>query len=107
MADIADNAANLVRHEQRALTTGAWLLGILAVASVAVLVGGRMADQTRRVGLLKAVGGTPGLGRGGAARRVRGPGPGRCGAGLAVGWLAARCSAIPGRASSAVPVRRR
>jgi len=26
-----------------------------------VLVGGRMADQTRRVGLLKAVGGTPGL----------------------------------------------
>jgi ABC-type antimicrobial peptide transport system permease subunit len=37
------------------------LLGILAIASVAVLVGGRMADQTRRVGLLKAVGGTPGL----------------------------------------------
>jgi ABC-type lipoprotein release transport system permease subunit len=59
--DIADNAANLVRNEQRALTTGAWLLGILAVSSVAVLVGGRMADQTRRVGLLKAVGGTPGL----------------------------------------------
>ena len=31
------------------------------MASVAVLVGGRMADQTRRVGLLKAVGGTPRL----------------------------------------------
>jgi ABC-type antimicrobial peptide transport system permease subunit len=31
------------------------------VASVAVLVGGRMAEQTRRVGLLKAVGSTPGL----------------------------------------------
>jgi ABC-type antimicrobial peptide transport system permease subunit len=59
--DIADNAANLVRNEQRALTTGAGLLAILAIASVAVLVGGRMADQTRRVGLLKAVGGTPGL----------------------------------------------
>ncbi len=59
--DIADNAANLVRNEQRALTTGASLLAILAVASVAVLVGGRMADQTRRVGLLKAIGGTPGL----------------------------------------------
>jgi len=28
---------------------------------VAVLVGGRMAEQTRRVGLLKAIGGTPGL----------------------------------------------
>jgi ABC-type lipoprotein release transport system permease subunit len=41
------------------LRTGGWLLGLLAVASVAVLVGGRMADQTRRVGLLKAVGGTP------------------------------------------------
>jgi ABC-type lipoprotein release transport system permease subunit len=40
---------------------GAWLLGLLAVASVSVLVGGRMADQTRRVGLLKAVGGTPRL----------------------------------------------
>jgi ABC-type antimicrobial peptide transport system permease subunit len=34
---------------------------LLAIASVAVLVGGRMADQIRRVGLLKAVGGTPGL----------------------------------------------
>jgi putative ABC transport system permease protein len=37
------------------------LLAVLAVASVAVVVGGRMASQTRRVGLLKAVGGTPGL----------------------------------------------
>jgi putative ABC transport system permease protein len=59
--DIRDNAANLVRNEQRALTTGSSLLAILAVASVAVLVGGRMADQTRRVGLLKAVGSTPAL----------------------------------------------
>ncbi|HEY3684504.1 MAG TPA: FtsX-like permease family protein [Streptosporangiaceae bacterium] len=40
---------------------GDWLLGLLAMASLSVLVGGRMADQTRRVGLLKAVGGTPGL----------------------------------------------
>ena len=40
---------------------GAWLLGLLAVASVAVLVGGRMAEHTRRIGLLKAVGATPGL----------------------------------------------
>ena len=32
---------------------------MLASASVVVLVGGRMAEQTRRVGLLKAVGGTP------------------------------------------------
>jgi putative ABC transport system permease protein len=34
---------------------------LLALASVAVLVGGRLAEGTRRVGLLKAVGGTPGL----------------------------------------------
>jgi putative ABC transport system permease protein len=53
--------ADLEHNEQRALLIGSRLLGLLAVASVAVLVGGRMADQTRRVGLLKAVGGTPGL----------------------------------------------
>ena len=53
--------AHLVRNEQRALLTGSWLLALLALASVAVLVGGRMADQLRRVGLLKAVGGTPRL----------------------------------------------
>jgi putative ABC transport system permease protein len=58
---ILDNANNIVRNERNALTAGAWLLSVLAVASVAVLVGGRLADQTRRVGLLKAVGGTPGL----------------------------------------------
>jgi ABC-type lipoprotein release transport system permease subunit len=59
--DISGASANLVSNQRRALLTGAWLLGLLAVASVAVLVGGRMADQIRRVGLLKAVGGTPGL----------------------------------------------
>ena len=46
---------------QIVMLVGTWLLGLLAVASVAVLVGGRMADQTRRVGLLKAVGATPKL----------------------------------------------
>ncbi|RIQ29556.1 FtsX-like permease family protein [Jiangella rhizosphaerae] len=58
---IYEQVTHIERNAQRVLLTGAWLLGILAVASVAVLVGGRMADQTRRVGLLKAVGGTPGL----------------------------------------------
>lgn len=42
-----------------ALLTGVWALALLGVACVAVLVGGRLADQTRRVGLLKAVGATP------------------------------------------------
>ena len=54
-------SANLVRNQRKALLTGGWLLVLLAVASVAVLVGGRMADQIRRVGLLKAVGATPSL----------------------------------------------
>jgi ABC-type lipoprotein release transport system permease subunit len=59
--DIRDASGNVVRNQRRALLTGAWLLALLAVASVAVLVGGRIADQIRRVGLLKAVGGTPRL----------------------------------------------
>jgi putative ABC transport system permease protein len=51
----------LVADEQSVLNPGSWLLGLLAVATVAVLTGGRMAEQTRRVGRLKAAGGTPGL----------------------------------------------
>jgi putative ABC transport system permease protein len=58
---IRDEATEVARDAQILLLVGAWLLGLLAVASVSVLVGGRLADQTRRVGLLKAVGGTPGL----------------------------------------------
>jgi ABC-type lipoprotein release transport system permease subunit len=58
---ISEANGNLVKNERRALLTGGWLLGLLALASIAVLVGGRMADQIRRVGLIKAVGGTPGL----------------------------------------------
>ena len=49
----------LVQDEQSVLSPGAWLTGLLAIACVAVLAGGRMAERTRRVGLLKAVGGTP------------------------------------------------
>lgn len=59
--DLLDHHTNLVQNQQLVLLNGSSLVGILAVASVAVLVGGRMADQTRRVGLLKAVGGTPSL----------------------------------------------
>jgi putative ABC transport system permease protein len=53
--------AAFLRTDQAFLFTGATLLGLLALASVAVLVGGRLAEGTRRVGLLKATGGTPGL----------------------------------------------
>lgn len=59
--EILEEATQRARDAQILLMIGAWLLGLLAVASVSVLVGGRMADQTRRVGLLKAVGGTPSL----------------------------------------------
>ncbi len=58
---IRADTAGLVENERRVLLTAGWLLGFFAVASVSVLVGGRMADQIRRVGLLKAVGGAPGL----------------------------------------------
>lgn len=55
----ADN--RVIANVQLFLFTASSLLALLAMASVAVLVGGRMAEQTRRVGLLKAVGGTPRL----------------------------------------------
>ena len=93
----------LVQDEQSVLSPGAWLTGLLAIASVAVLAGGRMAERTRRVGLLKAVGGTPGtvavvllaenlvLALFAAA------------AGLAIGWLAAPLVASPGAALVGTP----
>ena len=58
---IQDGHDQVVQDQQEVLRIGSWLLGLLAPASVAVLVGGRLADQTRRVGLLKAVGGSPRL----------------------------------------------
>jgi hypothetical protein len=59
--DIRKASGDVVENQRRALLTGGWLLALLALASIAVLVGGRMAAQIRRVGLLKAVGGTPRL----------------------------------------------
>jgi putative ABC transport system permease protein len=56
----ADDSAT-ISEEQQLLQVGSGLLAMIAVAGIAVLVGGRMADQTRRVGLLKAVGATPRL----------------------------------------------
>ena len=59
--DIAAADALLISDEQAVLVPGAALLCLLALAGVAVLVGGRLAENTRRVGLLKAAGGTPSL----------------------------------------------
>jgi putative ABC transport system permease protein len=93
---IAQQDNNLVLNEQRALLVGSWLLGLLAVASVAVIVGGRLAEQTRRVGLLKAVGGTPRF----VALMLLGENLllalAAAAAGLGVGWLAAPLLTSPG-----------
>jgi hypothetical protein len=58
---IASAAGRGVEMEQQVLLVGSLLLGILAIASVAVLAGGRMAGQVRRVGMLKAAGASPEL----------------------------------------------
>ena len=56
---ISLDAAKLINGPRTVLLVGSGLLVILALASVTVLVGGRLSEQTRRVGLLKAIGATP------------------------------------------------
>src|SRR5580704_12256989 len=95
---LASSYGLLVTDEQSVLVPGAVLLCLLALASVAVLVGGRLAETTRRVGLLKAAGGTPGLiaatflAENLVLALVAGA------AGLAIGWLAAPLLTSPGAA---------
>jgi len=84
-----------VQLEQEALVVGSWLLSMLAIASVAVLVGGRMAEQARRVGLLKAVGGTPGLIAAVLLAEHLALALIAAAAGLACGWLAAPLLSSP------------
>jgi ABC-type lipoprotein release transport system permease subunit len=86
----------LVQDEQAVLSVGAWLAGLLAVASVAVLAGGRMAERTRRVGLLKAVGGTPGLVAAVLLAENLALALAAAAARLAAGWLAAPLITNPG-----------
>jgi putative ABC transport system permease protein len=93
---IATGDALLVTDEQQVLTPGAWLLGLLAMASVAVLVGGRMSERTRRVGLLKAVGGTPGLVAVALLAENLVLALAAAVAGLVIGWLAAPLITSPG-----------
>jgi putative ABC transport system permease protein len=89
-------AATLVAQEQRVLMPASWLLGLLAVASVAVVAGGRMADQEKRVGLLKAVGGTPLLAAAVLLAEHVVVALAAAAAGIAVGWLAAPLLSNPG-----------
>jgi putative ABC transport system permease protein len=96
--DLASSYGLVVTDEQSVLVPGAALLCLLALASVAVLVGSRLAENTRRVGLLKAAGGTPGLiaatflAENLVLALVAGA------AGLATGWLAAPLLTSPGAA---------
>jgi putative ABC transport system permease protein len=59
--DIQHEDFRVITVDQKALLVASTLLALLALLSIAVVVGGRMAEQTRRVGLLKAVGATPRL----------------------------------------------
>ncbi|MGH3464930.1 MAG: FtsX-like permease family protein [Kribbellaceae bacterium] len=94
--DIRETYGEFARGAQRALVTFSSLLTLLAMASVAVLVGGRMADQTRRVGLLKAVGGTPGLVAVVLLAEYVALAVLAATGGLTVGWLAAPLLSDPG-----------
>ncbi|MEU1734149.1 FtsX-like permease family protein [Streptosporangium sp. NPDC020145] len=57
----AEQDTVILRNSQPILVFGGWLLSFLAVTGVAALAAGRAVEQTRRAGLLKAVGATPGL----------------------------------------------
>ena len=101
--DLASWYGLLVQDEQAVLVPGAVLLGLLAIASVAVLVGGRLAEHTRRVGLLKAVGGTPGLVAATFLTENLILALIAAAAGLAAGWLAAPLLTSPGAALLGIP----
>ncbi|WP_435069551.1 FtsX-like permease family protein [Amycolatopsis thermoflava] len=58
--DIATEDAKVFRDTRPVLVAGGWLLAVCAVAGAAVLAATRAESQVRRVGLLKAVGATPG-----------------------------------------------
>jgi len=93
---IAAKEGLIVSVERAILLTGSSLLGLLALASVALLVGGRMEQQTRRVGLIKAVGGTPALVTGVLLAGQLVLALVAAGVGLVVGWLAAPLLTNPG-----------
>jgi putative ABC transport system permease protein len=83
----ADN--DLVTVVQQVLTPASWLAIALALASVAVLAGGRMTEQTRRVGQLKAAGATPATVAAVLLAEHMVLALLAAGAGLGAGWLAA------------------
>ena len=97
----------LIAHEQKILLVGSWLLALLAIGSLAILVGGRMAEQNRRVGLLKAVGGTPALVAGVLLAEYLLLAVVGAAAGLVVAGSPRHCSPVPAPGCSAPPARPR
>jgi putative ABC transport system permease protein len=93
----------LIQDEQDVLSPGALLAALLAVASVAVLAGGRMAEHTRRTGLLKAAGGGPGLVAAVLLAENLILALAAAAAGLLAGWLAAPLITSPGAALVGTP----
>lgn len=81
---------------QRGLLIGSGLLDLLAIASLAVIVGGRLAERTRRVGLLKAVGATPRLVAGTLLLEYLTLALLGAAVGLVVGWFSSPLIADPG-----------
>jgi len=100
---IAYNDGLLVQDEQQVLTPGALLLALLAIASVAVLVGGRMSEQASRVGVLKAVGATPEVVSLALLTENVMLAVGAAAIGLVAGWLAAPLITSPGAALLGAP----
>jgi ABC-type lipoprotein release transport system permease subunit len=100
---IAAKDGLIVSIERAILLTGSTLLGLLALASVALLVGGRMEQQTRRVGLLKAVGATPALVTGVLLAEQLVLALVAAAAGLIIGWLAAPLLTNPGASLVGAP----
>ena len=100
---IAAADALLVQDEQEVLSPGAWLAALLAIASVAVLAGGRMTERTRRVGLLKAVGASPGLVTATLMAENLVLALAAAAVGLVAGWLAAPLLTSPGAALVGTP----
>jgi putative ABC transport system permease protein len=105
----------LVRDERSVLWPGAGLIGLLAIACVAVLAGGRMAERarqagcgrmaerTRQAGPLEAVGGTPGTVAVALLAENLTLALIAAAAGLAIGRLAAPLLASPGAALVGAP----
>ena len=93
---LRDVATHLVQDQQQVLAPASLLLGLLAVASIAVVAGARIAEQDRRVGLLKAVGGTPALAAAVLLAEHAAIALAAAAAGLAAGGLAAPLLTGPG-----------